>query len=183
MVWMLGLNEVLLAGESSLITTLGLSGMASSMIDSEVMLYCWTLFEKSFRTLISNCRKEISSCYEQVSSHGICLLTQSCADRLYRRSGFVEAYSRLDKEAKVNQSSSHAFPGLAQSKEVAKWLWEQQFAGVAGDNPAFECVRMCSPIHFDNFDRLMRCSSRGCGIWDASSNPFVGLGHHDRRTI
>ncbi|KAK6385772.1 hypothetical protein LTS17_001344 [Exophiala oligosperma] len=54
--------------------------------------------------------------------------------------GFVEAYMQLDKESRTKYSSSHAFPGLGQSKEVAKWLWEQQFAAVAGDNPAFECI-------------------------------------------
>lgn len=48
---------------------------------------------------------------------------------------------QLDKESRTKYSSSHAFPGLGQSKEVAKWLWEQQFAAVAGDNPAFECIR------------------------------------------
>jgi hypothetical protein len=56
-------------------------------------------------------------------------------------SGFVEAYTQLDPASKTKYSSNHAFPGLGQSKEVAKWLWEHQFAAVAADNPAFECIR------------------------------------------
>ncbi|KIW88140.1 uncharacterized protein Z519_11251 [Cladophialophora bantiana CBS 173.52] len=57
------------------------------------------------------------------------------------RTGFVDAYSTLDKSTRERYSSSHAFPGLEQSREVVKWLWEQQFAAVAADSPAFECVR------------------------------------------
>jgi hypothetical protein len=38
-------------------------------------------------------------------------------------------------------SSPHAWPGLEQSEEMVRWLWERQFAGIAGDNPGLEVVR------------------------------------------
>lgn len=32
-------------------------------------------------------------------------------------------------------------PRLLESEESVKWLWENQFAAVAADNPAFDCTR------------------------------------------
>lgn len=61
--------------------------------------------------------------------------------------GFVEAYTRLGKDAKESYKDNNAFPGLWSSKEIAQWLWKSQFAAVAADSPAFECLRKCISSH------------------------------------
>ncbi|KAK5233340.1 hypothetical protein LTR47_005433 [Exophiala xenobiotica] len=89
--------------------------------------------------------------YDRLGGHAITLdsvekIIKECnielcqGDIFIIRTGFVAAYTKLDPASKTKYSSNHAFPGLGQSKEVAKWLWEHQFAAVAGDNPAFECI-------------------------------------------
>ncbi|KAF2467912.1 uncharacterized protein BDR25DRAFT_374217 [Lindgomyces ingoldianus] len=60
-------------------------------------------------------------------------------DILFLRTGFVQAYGKLDSSAREEYKTGHSWPGLGQSEETLRWLWEQQFAAVAGDNPAFEC--------------------------------------------
>lgn len=57
--------------------------------------------------------------------------------------GYTSAYGQLSSEAKEEHKTSHSWPGIAQSSETVKWLWENQFAAVAADNPAFDCVRKC----------------------------------------
>lgn len=47
----------------------------------------------------------------------------------------------MNSEAKEAHKSEHSWPGFAQSEESVKWLWENQFAAVGADNPAFDCVR------------------------------------------
>ncbi|KIW19192.1 hypothetical protein PV08_03486 [Exophiala spinifera] len=94
--------------------------------------------------------------YDRLSGHAITLdsvkaiikesnIALRAGDIFILRTGFVEVYSKLDTASRTEYSSSHAFPGLGQSKKVAKWLWEQQFAAVAGDNPAFECIPPADP--------------------------------------
>ncbi|KAF2658359.1 hypothetical protein K491DRAFT_593173 [Lophiostoma macrostomum CBS 122681] len=66
-------------------------------------------------------------------------------DILFLRTGFVKGYAGLDAEARDEYKSGHSWPGLAQSKETLKWLWEKQFAAVAADNPAFEVFPAVQP--------------------------------------
>lgn len=63
-------------------------------------------------------------------------------DILLLRTGYVPAYLSLDSTAKETLPSAvHAWPGLKQGEEMTRWLWEQQFAAIAADNPALECIR------------------------------------------
>jgi hypothetical protein len=58
------------------------------------------------------------------------------------RTGYLASYTALDKVGREKLvSSPHAWPGLEQSEEMVRWLWERQFAGIAGDNPGLEVVR------------------------------------------
>ena len=73
-------------------------------------------------------------------------------DILFLRTGFVDGYGKMDAKTREEYKSGHSWPGLAQSKETLKWLWEQQFAAVAADNPAFETFPpveqefLCHPV-------------------------------------
>lgn len=58
-------------------------------------------------------------------------------------------YSELDKKRRKEYSSKVNFPGLAQLKAVVKCLWDQQFAAVAWENLAFECIRKQDDVSSD----------------------------------
>jgi hypothetical protein len=63
-------------------------------------------------------------------------------DILILRTGYVPAYLRLsDTEKESFTSASPAWPGLKQGEAMTRWLWEQQFAALAADNAALECIR------------------------------------------
>ena len=63
-------------------------------------------------------------------------------DILFLRTGYVPAYGSLDTAAKEKlPSANHAWPGLKQGEAMTRWLWEQQFAAIAADSPALECIR------------------------------------------
>lgn len=66
--------------------------------------------------------------------------------RLDDHTGFLRAYRELDAAGKKEYASKITYPGLKQSSEALKWLWDQQFAAVAADNPAFEVIRKCITI-------------------------------------
>ncbi|CAM1510707.1 Fc.00g010420.m01.CDS01 [Cosmosporella sp. VM-42] len=115
-------------------------------------------------------------------------------DILIIRTGFVEAYSQLTREEKTAYATNHEFPGLAQSREVAEWLWQNQFAAVAADNPAFECTPPSIPdfgmLHpillsgwgvtigelFDLRDLSRTCEKLGRWAFFVSSSPLVYTG-------
>lgn len=61
-------------------------------------------------------------------------------DVLFIRSGFVQAYERLDKAAQeaIPQRPTPDFLGVEPSKETLQWIWDSAFAAVAGDAPSFE---------------------------------------------
>lgn len=83
-------------------------------------------------------------------------VTPRTGDILFLRTGYVEAYTALDEQGKEEvKTRAHAWPGLQQSEEMARWLWERQFAAVAGDNPGLECVRECAPLHLSPFEETM----------------------------
>lgn len=63
-------------------------------------------------------------------------------DILFLRTGYVSAYMSLDTAGKEGLlTADHAWPGLKQGEEMTRWLWGQQFAAIAADNPALECIR------------------------------------------
>ena len=61
-------------------------------------------------------------------------------DILFVRSGFGAAYNALSPSERLALSKrpSADFIGVEPTKEILQWLWENQFAAVAGDAPAFE---------------------------------------------
>ncbi|KAL8865722.1 MAG: hypothetical protein Q9174_006734, partial [Haloplaca sp. 1 TL-2023] len=77
-------------------------------------------------------------------------------DILFIRSGYIDAYNRLD-QSQINDFASVMpphFSGVEQSLEVLEWIWNN-FAAVAGDQPSFECWREFEQLDPCNFtDRL-----------------------------
>jgi len=65
-------------------------------------------------------------------------------DILFIRSGFIDTYSKLDTPTREKIASVNPphFAGIEQSEEVLEWIWNEQFAAVAGDAPAFEAWRI-----------------------------------------
>ncbi|EWG50845.1 hypothetical protein FVEG_09976 [Fusarium verticillioides 7600] len=61
-------------------------------------------------------------------------------DILFVRTGYTRAYEELSpvEEKKIAQREIPQYIGLEASKEVLRWLWDNKFAAVAGDQPAFE---------------------------------------------
>lgn len=61
-------------------------------------------------------------------------------DILIVRSGFMAAYAKKSaEELRAHQETQpRSFGGVEQGEEVLEWLWENGFAAVAGDAPAFE---------------------------------------------
>lgn len=63
-------------------------------------------------------------------------------DILFLRTGYVSTYLSLDTATKESLlAASHNWPGLKQGVEMTRWLWEKQFAAIAADSPALECIR------------------------------------------
>ena len=61
-------------------------------------------------------------------------------DILILRTGFTAAYDTLspDEQAALARRPAPEFAGVESNKDVLEWLWNNQFAAVAGDAPAFE---------------------------------------------
>ena len=63
--------------------------------------------------------------------------------------GFLSRYETMPRDALVQlmgQPEYH-YPGLESSVESLEWLWNNHFAAVAGDNPAFEAWSVYYPNH------------------------------------
>jgi hypothetical protein len=68
-------------------------------------------------------------------------------DILFVRTGYVGAYLGLDDAGKqALQTAKHSWAGIEQGEDMARWLWEQQFAAIVADNPSLECIRMLLPL-------------------------------------
>lgn len=61
-------------------------------------------------------------------------------DILFIRSGFTAAYNRLNDEQQreLSQRPTPDFIGVEATEGMVRWLWDFQFAAVAGDAPSFE---------------------------------------------
>lgn len=61
-------------------------------------------------------------------------------DILFIRCGFTKAYNALtsDQQLALSQRPRADFMGVEPTEEILEWLWEKQFAAMAGDAPAFE---------------------------------------------
>ena len=64
-------------------------------------------------------------------------------DILFVRSGMIHEYTKLSLEQKeaIAAANPPHFAGLEQSEEMLEWIWNSQFAAVAGDATAFEAWR------------------------------------------
>ena len=67
-------------------------------------------------------------------------VTFRSGDILFIRSGFTAAYNALSPPEKMALSKRPRadFMGVEPTEEILQWLWEMQFAAVAGDAVAFE---------------------------------------------
>ena len=67
-------------------------------------------------------------------------VTFRSGDILFIRSGFTAAYDALSpaEQLALSKRPRPEFMGVEPTKENLQWLWESQFAAVAGDAPAFE---------------------------------------------
>lgn len=61
-------------------------------------------------------------------------------DIFFVRSGFTAAYNKLSAQEREDlpKRPSPDFSGVEATEEMLRWLWEHQFAAVAGDAPSFE---------------------------------------------
>jgi kynurenine formamidase len=75
--------------------------------------------------------KEIAAAQGTTLQHG---------DILFIRTGWIQAYNQLTTEARQALADNKNPPaiGVESSEETLKWIWEQGFAAVAGDQPSFE---------------------------------------------
>ncbi|KAM3077521.1 hypothetical protein ACMFMG_006859 [Clarireedia jacksonii] len=72
------------------------------------------------------------------------------ADILFIRSGFTKALAQLspeDSNAYATKSVVHGI-GVEAGEEMLKWIWEKEFAAVAGDMLAFESLPFASETHW-----------------------------------
>jgi hypothetical protein len=88
--------------------------------------------------------------YDPARSHAISLAdVQACAraqgvhfrkgDILLIRTGWtLRYYHSTPEERRENSTGKKGFVGLEQGEDVLEWLWDQHFAAVASDCPAFE---------------------------------------------
>lgn len=61
-------------------------------------------------------------------------------DILFIRTGWTEAYTRLSTTEQQTLAATYPPPaiGLESSEETLRWLWDNDFAAVVGDQPSFE---------------------------------------------
>jgi hypothetical protein len=74
-------------------------------------------------------------------------LSFQTGDILLLRTGWIEWYSSLNEEQKSQLSQPGAFRagGLEQSEDSLRFLWDNHFAAIAGDNPSFEAYPPADP--------------------------------------
>jgi kynurenine formamidase len=75
-------------------------------------------------------------------------------DILFIRSGFTAAYNKLDDQQRRDMPNRPApdFIGVEATEGMVRWLWEHQFAAVAGDAPSFERAPIRSSHADPNFN-------------------------------
>lgn len=68
-------------------------------------------------------------------------------DILLLRTGWIQWYSSLTLEQKTSLAQPGAFQaaGLEQSEDSLRFLWNNHFAAIAGDNPSFETYPPANP--------------------------------------
>jgi hypothetical protein len=66
--------------------------------------------------------------------------TFRAGDVLIVRTGFTEALQAQTKEEQHDSIESNMAVGVAGSEDVARWVWNNHFAAVAGDAIGFEVI-------------------------------------------
>jgi hypothetical protein len=68
-------------------------------------------------------------------------------DILFVRSGFTAAYDKLsiNEQKTLAERASPDFAGVEAGEETLRWLWQNQFAAIAGDSPSFERAPIAGP--------------------------------------
>ena len=71
-------------------------------------------------------------------------------DILFIHTGYISALSSLPESSASSYAKLQDMPaiGVKSNEETLKWLWEKQFAAVAGDMPAFEALPFQSQTHW-----------------------------------
>ncbi|MBM0237416.1 cyclase family protein [Micromonospora sp. ATA32] len=83
-------------------------------------------------------------------------------DILLVRTGWAGYYLSLDTDARRRANQTLASPGLAQSEEVVRWLWDHRVALVAADNVGVEAI----PVIASDF------------VQDGQDVPVKGVDHN-----
>lgn len=68
-------------------------------------------------------------------------------DILFVRTGFTAEYNKLSpaEEEAIARRPEPAFAGVENGEATLRWLWENQFAAIASDAPAFEPAPILHP--------------------------------------
>jgi kynurenine formamidase len=100
-------------------------------------------------------------------------------DILFIRSGFTEAYNKLnnDQRKQLALRPSPDFNGVEATEEMVRWLWEKQFAAVAGDAPSFERAPIRG-VHADSDFNLHEWVLAGWGTPIGEMFDLEGLSRH-----
>jgi Putative cyclase len=130
------------ARSSSITSKLILAWARKGIVGRGVLVdyYTWALTHAPYNPL-ERYSIPLSNLKECIRSQN---LTFRKGDILIIRSGFTINYEKLDipaREAKASINPAH-FSGVEQSEEVLEWIWENQFAAIAGDAVGFECWRI-----------------------------------------
>ncbi|KAJ6050231.1 uncharacterized protein N7446_005530 [Penicillium canescens] len=104
-------------------------------------------------------------------------------DVLFIRSGFTEAYNKLnnDQRKQLALRPSPDFNGVEATEEMVRWLWEKQFAAVAGDAPSFERAPIRG-AHADSDFNLHEWVLAGWGTPIGEMFDLEGLSRHCKET-
>lgn len=104
-------------------------------------------------------------------------------DILFIRSGFTKAYDFLSIEEQKGLPGREApdFAGVEAGKGTLRWLWEHQFAAIAGDAPAWERAPIAGK--HANFDEMIHqwCLA-GWGMPIGEMFDLERLAEHCRKT-
>ncbi|EUC48767.1 hypothetical protein COCMIDRAFT_33840 [Bipolaris oryzae ATCC 44560] len=94
-------------------------------------------------------------------------------DILVVRTGYVGALPKLNETEQRNATRSAGSIGLEPSCDMARWIWNHQFAAVAGDSPAVEAFNANLSSEYWELDKLSaHCHKSGKYSFFLTSIPF-----------
>ncbi|ERF74719.1 hypothetical protein EPUS_04888 [Endocarpon pusillum Z07020] len=122
-------------------STIGIDAWASKggIVGRGVLLdyHSWALRNSTPLAPLSSTAIPFSHLQRVIADQNV---TFRAGDILFIRSGFTAAYNALStaEQLALSKRPSADFMGVEPTEEVLEWLWETQFAAVAGDSPSFE---------------------------------------------